>query len=79
MLWFEKKLLHISFFSRNAIINLSKRGGCSNTNACLVGALIGCRYGYRQLPKEWIEGLRKKQTDWLNIKINTLLDMMGIP
>ena len=55
------------------------RGGNSSANACLSGALIGARTGYTNLPVLWVEGLRPRQTDWLNAKINTLLDMMGIP
>ena len=53
--------------------------GDSNSNACVAGALLGCKVGYSHLPSNWINGLRKKQTTWLNAKINILLDLMGIP
>ncbi len=54
-------------------------GGNSCVSACLTGALIGCSYGFSNLPPDWVHKLRKKQTDWLNVKINVLLDMMAIP
>ena len=55
------------------------QGGNSCVASCLSGALIGCSYGFSNLPSDWIGSPRKKQTDWLNVKINLLLDMMAIP
>lgn len=55
------------------------QGADANCNACVTGALLGCKYGYTHLPKDWVEGLREKQVDWLNSRLNMLLDMMGIP
>ena len=54
-------------------------GADSCSNASVVGAVLGCKYGYKKLPAEWVEGLQKQQTEWLDGKINLLLDMMGIP
>ena len=54
-------------------------GGDSNSNGCVAGALLGCKVGYSRLPQEWISGLCKKQTTWLNVKVNHFLDMMGLP
>ncbi|XP_013396425.1 uncharacterized protein LOC106163399 [Lingula anatina] len=64
---------------REIITDLIMRGGDSNSNACIAGGFLGCRVGYSQLPTPWITGLRNRQAEWLNAKINTLLDMMGIP
>ncbi len=55
------------------------QGADSCTNGCIAGGLLGCRVGYANLPLEWVEGLRRQQVDWLNVKVNLLLDMMGIP
>ncbi|KAJ8302188.1 hypothetical protein KUTeg_021175 [Tegillarca granosa] len=55
------------------------KAGDSNSNACVAGAILGCKIGFSQLPKDWVSGLRKKQTTWLNIRINHLLDMLGLP
>ena len=54
-------------------------GGNSTANACVAGAFLGCKYGYTNLPKQWIEELRERQVTWINARINLLLDMMGIP
>ena len=61
------------------MMKLILEGGDSNSNGCVAGALLGCKVGYSHLPQEWVQGLRKKQTTWLNIKINHLLDMIGLP
>ena len=55
------------------------QGADSNVNACVTGALLGCRVGYSLLPPVWVSGLREKQVAWLNAKTNLFLDMMGLP
>lgn len=55
------------------------QGGHATCNASVAGALLGCKYGYSELPKEWLEGLLPKQVTWLNRKVNALLDMMALP
>ncbi|XP_033746197.1 uncharacterized protein LOC117331551 [Pecten maximus] len=64
---------------RTAIMKLIMKTGDANSNACVAGALLGCREGFSHLPKHWVTGLRKKQTAWLNVKVNILLDMLGLP
>ena len=54
-------------------------GRDSPSNASVAGAVLGCRCGYKKLPKDWVVNLRPKQTQWLDVKINALLDMMAIP
>lgn len=64
---------------KSYMMSLLMEGGDSNSNSCVAGALLGCKVGYSRLPQEWILGLCKKQTAWLNVKINHFLDMMGLP
>jgi len=54
-------------------------GGDSNSNGCVAGALLGCKVGYSKLPPAWVNGLQKQEKDWLNVKVNQFLDMMGLP
>ncbi|XP_046575279.1 uncharacterized protein LOC124283294 [Haliotis rubra] len=71
--------LHTQDSYREFVMKLIHEAGDSNSNTCVAGAVLGGRVGYSHLPADWIQGLRKKQTNWLNTKINALLDMMGIP
>lgn len=64
---------------RELLMQLAMEGGDSNSNCCVGGALAGLRAGYSRLPREWLQGLRSKQVAWLNLRINHLLDMMGLP
>lgn len=64
---------------RATIMKLIMKTGDANSNACVAGALLGCKEGFSHLPKNWVTGLRKKQTTWLNVKVNILLDMLGLP
>ncbi|GFO28831.1 plant intracellular ras-group-related lrr protein 1 [Plakobranchus ocellatus] len=64
---------------RSFICSLTKLAGDSNSNCCVGGAILGCRQGYSRLPHTWVEGLRKRQVNWLNAKINHLLDIVGLP
>ena len=54
-------------------------GGDSPGYASLAGGLIGCLYGFKQIPPVWTEELRPRQKQFLDLRINHLLDMMGIP
>ncbi|XP_068718826.1 uncharacterized protein [Montipora capricornis] len=64
---------------KTAITELVMKGGHATCNAIVAGAMLGCKVGYSELPKEWIDGLLPQQLNWLNAKINCLLDMMALP
>nr|XP_006823529.1 PREDICTED: uncharacterized protein LOC100377592 [Saccoglossus kowalevskii] len=64
---------------KTTISQITMMGADSNSNACVAGAVLGCAYGYNKLPKSWLNGLLPRQTEWLNVRINALLDMLGIP
>lgn len=64
---------------RSTISCLSMQGGHSSVNGCLAGAFLGCRDGFSALPESWVQGLLPKQRAWLNERVNSLLDKMGLP
>ncbi|GFY57586.1 uncharacterized protein TNIN_139951 [Trichonephila inaurata madagascariensis] len=64
---------------RSALTSLLMLGGYSSMTGCITGSLLGCKFGYSLLPREWIDGLNAKNKEWINGKINALLDMMGLP
>ena len=68
-----------SFVYRTAITELVMQGGHATCNGTVVGAMLGCKVGYSELPRDWIDGLLPKQVTWLNAKLNSLLDMMALP
>ncbi len=40
---------------RDAVVDVASRGGDADTNAAIVGALVGARDGVSQIPSAWIE------------------------
>lgn len=54
-------------------------GGDCRITATIAGALHGALTGYSSLPFNWVNDLLPKQTQWLNVKVNHLLDLMAIP
>jgi ADP-ribosylglycohydrolase len=55
----------------SSILNILKRGGDTDTNACIAGALLGSIYGKKSMPADWIEtidqnngGLRQTFYPW---------------
>ena len=55
---------------RDALVDILKRGGDTDTNACIVGGLLGAECGFTGLPKDMVdafmdvkkvENLRKKK------------------
>uniref|UniRef100_A0AC35GXI8 ADP-ribosylglycohydrolase n=1 Tax=Panagrolaimus sp. PS1159 TaxID=55785 RepID=A0AC35GXI8_9BILA len=51
------QLLHAKSFS-SGLEDAIARGGDADTNRCIVGALIGARFGVHYIPKEWIDTVR---------------------
>ena len=40
---------------RDAVVDVASRGGDADTNAAIVGALLGARDGVRAIPRAWID------------------------
>lgn len=64
---------------KTTITELVMQGGHATCNAAVAGAMLGCKVGYSELPRDWIDGLLPTQVAWLNTKINCFLDMMALP
>lgn len=58
---------------RQAIQTVVMQGGDADTNACVAGALLGCRLGLDKIPESWRTGLRHRQ--WLDAHIQRWLDL----
>ena len=43
------------------------QGGDADSNACVAGAMLGCKLGLEAIPQSWREGLLHKE--WLDQKI----------
>uniref|UniRef100_A0A914PEL0 ADP-ribosylhydrolase ARH3 n=1 Tax=Panagrolaimus davidi TaxID=227884 RepID=A0A914PEL0_9BILA len=48
------ELLHAESFV-SGLENVISRGGDTDTNGCIVAALLGARFGYSSIPNEWIQ------------------------
>ncbi|CAC5424622.1 unnamed protein product [Mytilus coruscus] len=59
---------------RKAITKVMLQGGDADTNACVGGALLGCKLGLSALPESWLMKLLHK--DWLDYEIKKYFEMM---
>jgi len=59
---------------KRAITEIILNAGDSDTNACVAGALLGCKLGFQALPREWVRGLIHHE--WLDAKIEVLFELM---
>jgi ADP-ribosyl-[dinitrogen reductase] hydrolase len=50
------QLLHAPFLTEG-IVDTVNRGGDTDTNGAIAGALLGAVYGMEQVPKDWIDGV----------------------
>ncbi|KAG9290509.1 hypothetical protein G9A89_002484 [Geosiphon pyriformis] len=49
---------------KRMITEVTLEGGDADSNATVTGALLGCRLGKSQLPREWVQGV--KHHEWLD-------------
>lgn len=61
---------------RKSITELTMEAGDSDTNCAVAGALLGCKLGFKALPKDWLDGLKHKA--WLDKKVAQLLELLGL-
>ena len=61
-------LKNITSFEK-VIYDVVKEGGDSDTNACIVGGILGCYFGYDCIPKQYVEKILNcdaKQNEYVN-------------
>jgi len=61
---------------RQTLNSLIQQGGDADTNGAVVGALLGCRLGFSQLPEDWIRGM--PYSSWLEAHVQQLLLVLGL-
>lgn len=55
---------------KQAIIDIVNQGGDADTNGAVAGGLLGAKFGYENLPQDWINGLLNKE------KLDTLTEKL---
>jgi ADP-ribosylglycohydrolase len=61
---------------KSAITELVMEAGDADTNGAIAGALVGCRFGYSKLPRDWLDGLVNKK--WLDQRVEKFLKLLGL-
>ncbi|XP_062607355.1 ADP-ribosylarginine hydrolase Tri1-like [Saccostrea cucullata] len=60
---------------RKAITKIVMQGGDADSNACVAGAMLGCKLGLEAIPKSWRGKLLHK--DWLDQQISRYFTMIN--
>uniref|UniRef100_A0A914CT77 ADP-ribosylhydrolase ARH3 n=1 Tax=Acrobeloides nanus TaxID=290746 RepID=A0A914CT77_9BILA len=74
------ELLHAESFS-SGLENSIARGGDTDTNGCIAGALLGARFGLDDIPEEWIEAVKNAdpcKLSWDNVRDKIDIDFLSI-
>ncbi|MBN3941580.1 ADP-ribosylglycohydrolase family protein [Nostoc sp. NMS9] len=58
----------------DGILQIIHEGGDADTNAAVAGALLGARFGYKNIPQQWVEELVYKQQ--LDNRIERLINLV---
>ena len=65
---------------RRAVEEVSLEGGWGTcVHACVVGGVLGALGGFINVPQSWLNELGTNNLNYLNNKVNLLLDMFGLP
>jgi len=51
-------------------------GGDADTNGAATGAVLGAMYGFKAIPKVWVEELFER--DWFRVRVNRFLLASGL-
>ena len=60
---------------KDGLIKIVNQGGDADTNGAVAGALLGANFGFRDIPKEYVDGLEGKNR--LMKKFDALIKIMG--
>jgi hypothetical protein len=55
-------------YFKKMLMDVVLQGGEADTNATAAGAMLGVRFGYSQLPTEWVVGM--KRWEWLEDRVD---------
>jgi len=66
-------LIHASSY-RDGILSIIHEGGDADTNAAVAGAILGAKFGFSAIPREWIDSLLHR--DELEQRIQRLLAIL---
>lgn len=61
---------------QEALNEVIRCGGDADTNGAVAGALLGCRLGFSQLPKQWVAGM--PYASWLEAHAQKIIFMLGL-
>ncbi|KAI8364878.1 ADP-ribosylation/Crystallin J1 [Choanephora cucurbitarum] len=61
-------------YFKKMLMDVVMQGGEADTNAAAAGAMLGARFGYSQLPTEWVVGM--KRWEWLEDKIDEFCSLL---
>jgi len=61
---------------QEALNEVIRCGGDADTNGAVAGALLGCRLGFSQLPKQWVAGM--PYASWLEAHAQKVIFMLGL-
>ncbi|RCH82342.1 hypothetical protein CU098_004884 [Rhizopus stolonifer] len=59
---------------KKMLMDVVMQGGEADTNATAAGAMLGARFGYSQLPTEWVVGM--KRWEWLEDKVDEFCSLL---
>jgi len=65
-----------AFSYREGVLQVIHEGGDADTNAAVVGAMLGAKYGFSSIPGIWVDELREAKE--LDARINRLLTVLGL-
>ena len=60
----------------DGIMQIIHEGGDADTNGCVVGSLLGVKYGFSSIPESWVDGLGSKEV--LEKKYKKLIEVMEV-
>eukprot|EP00927_Polykrikos_kofoidii_P069237 TRINITY_DN64619_c0_g1_i1.p1 TRINITY_DN64619_c0_g1~~TRINITY_DN64619_c0_g1_i1.p1 ORF type:complete len:727 (+),score=126.46 TRINITY_DN64619_c0_g1_i1:72-2183(+) len=69
--------MHAENFT-DAVTSVVMEAGDADTNAVVVGAVLGARLGYSHLPAPWLDQLPGPQREWMETKVTACLRMLGL-
>ncbi len=58
------------------VLQIIHEGGDADSNAAVAGALLGARFGFSQIPRQWVDELRYEYE--LHSRVERLIELLGV-